>query len=73
MPLRLFTLTFAILLALIGIGAGIWAARQTPPFHTSGLHGIGFLFILPAPFLAALGVWVRLALGLARIGPSFGP
>lgn len=62
--MRPFVLAFALLMALIWLGAAIWAARQVPPFDAAGLHGIGFLFIVPALVMAASGVWLRVALGL---------
>ncbi len=67
MRFRLFVLALAVLLAVVWLGAAIWAAQQTPPFDASGLHAVGFLFILPPLVLAASGVWLRPALGLLCI------
>jgi hypothetical protein len=62
--MRRFVLAAALAEMLIWIGAGVWAARQTPPFDASGLHAVGIVCILPALALGLWGRWLGLAVGL---------
>ena len=70
--LRFATLAFAIALTLVWICVGVWAAGQTTSrFDAAGLHVIGAFFIAPSVFFAAVGVWVRVALGLTSFAAFF--
>ena len=62
--MRLGVFIAAVVLTLVWIGVAMWVARHAPRFDVSGLHGIGVFLIVPALVLSALGLWVRVALGL---------